>query len=229
MTMTIGFSNQPMLRLKQYTLDVQDLRGAWHVRHGIFGHVFSGIYTRIDQIFGLWGGLALLMFTSAQVLHMSWQQMAIAWSGLTVVAIVSMVAMVRFWAQVERLMWLVYSWAVLMLVGTAITNWGVFGYVGPILLNLCPLWLGLCAIGHGLTGWGIRSRTFLALTVVHAIATFTITQLGSWQYAATGLIIGGSLLLLTQLQWDMRPPIEYAVLTEQQQAFNQQQQALRAS
>lgn len=226
--MTIGFSNQPLLRSKQSILDVQDLRGAWHIRHRVFGFVFSSIYTRIDQIFGLWGGLALLIFTAAQVSHLSWQQMAIAWSGLTVGAIASMVVMVRFWARVERLMWLVYSWAGLMLVGIAITNWGVFGYVGPILLNLCPLWLGLCAIGHGLTGWGIRSRTFLALTVVHAIAACTITHLGPWQYATTGLIIGGSLLLLTQLQWDMRPPIDYAVLTEEQQIFNRQQEALRS-
>lgn len=226
--MTIGFSNQPLLRSKQHILDVQDLQGAWHVRHSVFGYVFSSIYTRIDQIFALWGGLAVLMFASVHVLHVSWQHMATAWSLLTVIAVISMVAMVRFWAQVERLMWLVYSWAVLMLVGTAITNWGVFGYVGPILINLCPLWLGLCAVGHGLTGWGIRSRTFMVLAAVHGSAAFAITQLGSWQYATTGLIIGGSLLLLTQLQWDMRPPIEYAVLTEKQQVFNRKQQALRS-
>ncbi|MEM1254785.1 MAG: hypothetical protein AAGI69_20300 [Cyanobacteria bacterium P01_H01_bin.21] len=227
--MTIGFSNEPLLRSKQHTLDVQDLRGAWHFRPSLFGYGFSSIYTRVDQVFALWGALALIMFASAQVLHASWQQMAVAWSGLTVVAVVGMVAMVRFWAKVERLMWLVYSWAMLMLLGTVITNWGVFGYVGPVLLNLCPLWLGLCAVGHGLTGWGIRSRTFLGLTVVHAIAALAITQLGTWQYAATGMLIGGSLLLLTQLQWDMRPPIKYAALTDEQQAFNRHQQQLRNS
>ncbi len=226
--MTIGFSNEPLLRSKQHELDLQDLRGAWHFRHSVFGYVFSSIYTRVDQVFALWGGMALLMFTSAQVLHASWQQLAMAWSGLTVISVVSMVAMVHFWARVERLMWLVYSWAALMVVGTVITDWGVFNYVGSVLLNLCPLWLCLCAIGHGLTGWGIRSRTFLGLAMLHAVAAFTVTQLGSWQYGVTGIVIGGSMLLLTQLQWDMRPPIEYAVLTNEQRDFNRQQRVLRS-
>ncbi|MFG6104228.1 hypothetical protein U2F10_18335 [Leptothoe sp. EHU-05/26/07-4] len=225
--MTIGFSNEPLLRSKQHDLDLQDLRGAWHFRHSVLGYAFSSIYTRVDQVFALWGALAVFMFASVQVSHASWQQLAIAWSGLTVIAVVGMVSIVRFWARVERLMWLVYSWATLMLVGTVITNWGVFGYVGPILINLCPLWLGLCAIGHGLTGWGIRSRTFLGLTVVHGVAAFTVTQLGTWQYGVTGAIIGGSLLLLTQLQWDMRPPIDYAVLTNEQRSFNHHQRKLR--
>ena len=225
--MTIGFSNEPLLRSKQQELDIQDLSGAWHFRYSILGQTFSSIYTRIDQIFALWGLMSVIIFTSAQVWHVSWQQLALGWSGLTVVGVFSMVAMVRFWARVERLMWLVYSWAALMLVGTAITDWGVFGYVGPVLVNLCPLWLGLCAVGYGLTGWGIRSRTFLGLTLLHVVAAFTVTQLGAWQYAATGLIIGGSLLLLTQLQWDMRPPIEYAMLSEEQQLFNRQQHLLR--
>lgn len=225
--MTIGFSNEPLLRSKQQSLDIQDLSGAWHFRYRILGQTFSSIYTRVDQIFGLWGLMALIIFTSAQVWHVSWQQLAMAWSGLTVIGALGMVSMVRFWAQVEQLMWLVYSWAALMLAGIAITDWGVFGYVGPVLLNLCPLWLGLCAVGYGLTGWGIRSRTFLGLTLVHVVATFIVTQLGPWQYAATGLIIGGSLLLLTQLQWDMRPPISYAVLSEEQQLFNRQQRLLR--
>ena len=226
--MTIGFSSEPLLRSKQHDLDVQDLQGAWHFRHTLFGYGFSSIYTRVDQVFVLWGGLALLMFASAQVVHASWQQLALMWSLLTVIGTMAMVAMVRFWARVEQLLWLVYSWAGLMLVGTAITDWGVFGYVGPVLINLCPLWLGLCAIGHGLTGWGIRSRTFLGLTAIHVLAAMTVSQFGAWQYPVTGLVIGGSLLLLTQLQWDMRPPIEYAVLSEQQRAFNRQQRVLRS-
>lgn len=226
--MTIGFSDEPLLRSKQHDLDVQDLRGAWHVRHSFLGYAFSSIYTRVDQVFGLWGGLALLMFASAQILHLDWQQLALAWSGLTIIGVVSMIAIVHFWARVEQLMWLVYGWAALVLVGMLITDWAVFGYGGLVLLNLCPLWLGLCTIGHGLTGWGIRSRTFLGLMVMHAVAMVTVTHLGAWQYVVTGLIIGGSMLLLTQLQWDMRPPIEYAVLDEQQREFNRQQRVLRS-
>ena len=167
------------------------------------------------------------MFAAAPVSRVGWQQLALAWSGLTVMGVASMVAMVSFWARVERLMWLVYSWSVLMLLGTAVTDWGVFGSVGPVLLNLCPLWLGLCAIGHGLTGWGMRSRAFLWLAGVHGSAALVITQLGSWQYVATGVIISGSLLVLAQLRWDMRPPINYALLSARQRAFNRQQQALR--
>ena len=215
--MTIGFSNQPMLRPKQYTLDIQELPGVWQFRHSVLGYA---IYTRVDQVCLLWGVLALLMFAAAPVSQVGWQQLALAWSGLTVMGVASMIAMVSFWARVERLMWLVYSWSVLMLLGTAVTDWGVFGSVGSVLLNLCPLWLGLCAIGHGLTGWGMRSRAFLWLAGGHGLAALIITQLGSWQYVATGVIISGSLLVLAQLRWDMRPPINYAFLSDRQQTFN---------
>lgn len=36
----------------------------------------------------------------------------------------------------------------------------------------------------------------------------------------TGFVIGASLLLLAQVQWDMRSPIDYAILTLKQKEFN---------
>jgi hypothetical protein len=48
-----------------------------------------------------------------------------------------------------------------------------------------------------------------------------------WQFLATGLVMAGSLLFLSEVQWDMRPPIEFNLLTLEQRQFNQEQHQLR--
>lgn len=50
-----------------------------------------------------------------------------------------------------------------MLVGTLLTDLGIFLNWGFVLLNLCPIWLGLSALGYLGTGWGSRNITKQAL------------------------------------------------------------------
>ncbi|PSF38330.1 hypothetical protein C7H19_04870 [Aphanothece hegewaldii CCALA 016] len=225
--MKISFLSEPILRRKQKTLDLQDLRGSWQINWKIRNiTLFSAIYTRIDQVFVIWGLISVIVFSVAQLLPFSWRDQAIAWSILTLVGVLSMITLTTFWAQVERLMWLVYFWVALMLVGMFVTDLGIYLNWGIVLLNLCPIWLGLSAIGYLGTGWGIQSRTFIILGIIHLLSIGYV-QYVTLPFLATGVIMGGSLLLLAQVQWDMRPPIDYSLLTQEEKAFNHNQHLLR--
>jgi hypothetical protein len=221
-------SAEPLFRPKQAALDVQDALGSWRLELKLgMNTLVSTIYTRIDQVFLVWGLLTLVMFTVGQLLPLSWIVQAIVWSFLTGLGTISMASLTFFWAKVESLVWLVYSWIALMVVGIALTDYGIFCHSGVILTNLCPLWLGLSAIGYAITGAGLRSRAFLFISVIHLCSIWFLPIVIAWQFLATGIVIGGSLLLLAQVQWDMRAPIAYAFLTEAEKAFNRQQQQLR--
>ena len=77
-------------------------------------------------------------------------------------------------------------------------------------------------------GLGMGSRTFLLVGGFHLCGIAVLPQMLGWQFLATGVLMAGSLLLLAEVQWDMRPPIEnYAFLTAEEQEFNRQQQHLR--
>jgi hypothetical protein len=223
--MTVSPSSPVLLRQKQAALDFQDLQGLLRLNWKI-GNIslFSGFYTRIDQVLILWGLICTGIFVTAQFLPISWYQQAIWWSVLAAIATVVMVMLTWFWVSVERLRWLVYGWVGLMCGGVALTDMGIFLGLGTILMYLCPLWLGVVAIGYFLTAWGVRSRAFLVMGAIHLAGIFLLPYCAGWQFLATGLIMGVSLLVLAELQWDMRSPIDnYNLLTPEQLLFNQQQ------
>ena len=226
--MTFFPDSSTVLRQKQEALDVQDLQGLLRLEWRI-GNIslFSGFYTRIDQVLILWGLICTGIFTTAQFFPMSWYQQAIDWSILTVIATFAMVILTWFWARVEKLRWLVYSWVALMGSGVAITDMGILLGWGTVLMYLCHLWLGITAIGYLFTAWGLRSRAFMSMAAIHLGGIFLLNYCSEWQFLATGLIMGISLLILAQLQWDMRAPIDSDFLTPEQKLFNQQQHQLR--
>jgi hypothetical protein len=226
--MTFFNPTEPIVRRKQTALDIQDRLGAWHINLK-FGKIrlFSTVYTPIDQVFLIWGLLTLVMFMVGQWLPISWATQAIVWSVLTIIGTGSMIGLTLFWARVESLVWLIHCWAGLMGIGIILTNMGIFWHWGVVLMYLCPIWLGLSALGYGLTSFALRSRTFLGMALIHLASIGVLPTVAAWQFLATGLIMGGSLLLLAQVQWDMRPPIEYVFLTESQKVFNAQQHQMR--
>ena len=226
--MTFFNSSQPVLRLKQEALDIQDLSGLLRI-HWKIGDItlFQTLYTRIDQVFALWGGITAFIFGIAQFYPISWTNQAIAWSVLTLMGTAVMAWMTWYWVKVEKLRWVVYCWSGLMLVGVALTDYGIFWGCGWILLNLCPIWLGLSAVGYLASGVGMRSRTFLITGLFHLIAIPILAITPGWQFLNTGVVMSGSLFLLSGIQWDMRSPIETNLLTAEQKAFNRQQHRLR--
>lgn len=223
-------TSEPILRFKQHDLDVQDLCGLLKIS-GRIGEktLFHRFYTRIDQVFLLWGIITGAIFITAHFFPISWHFQAILWSILTLLGSIIMVSLTRFWVTVEQLRWIVYLWIGLMVVGLAITDIGIFGAIPSILINLCPLWLALTAIGYLVMGIGMSSQTFILTGIVHLLAIPFLSYCVQWQFLVTGLVMMGCLLLLAELQWDMRSPIEYKVLTVEERAFNHQQQKLRQS
>lgn len=167
------------------------------------------------------------MFLTAQFLPVSWQTQAIVWTVFSSLATGIMVRWTRFWVSVERVEWVLDFWVFLMLAGLVMTDLGIFLVWTPVLCNLCPLWLGLSALGYFANGLAVRSRAIIAISIFHLLAVLALLYVEGWQFLLTGLIMAASLLLLAQLQWDMRLPICYTLLTPQQKQFNQQQQRLR--
>jgi len=228
----MGYFNlsEPTLRCKQTALDVQDLRGLWRI-HWQIGNVqiFSALYTRIDLVFITWGLISILVFLTAQFFPVNWSIQAIVGSLLTAIGCYMTVILPWFWVRVEQLRWVIYTWVLLILAGIILTNLGIFiGWV-QILPYLCPIWLGLSAIGYFCTALGLRSRAFILAGLIHLLGTTIVVYAEGWRFALTGLIIASTLFFLAELQWDMRLPMDSPVLTPEQQQFNQKQRHLRSS
>lgn len=219
---------QPLLREKQQDLDFQDLQGLLRIDAKIGKiTIFSGFYTRIDQVFIVWALICAVMFISAQFLLVSWQTQAIIWSTLSAIGTLGMTLLTWFWVGVERLRWLVYSWVLLMLSGVVLTDLGIFLGWAQVLINLCPMWLSLCALGYSITAAAVRSRAFVLMAIAHLLGIGILPLCPGWQFLGTGLVMSISLLLLAEMQWDMRPPIEYSLLSPEHKQFNREQQQQR--
>lgn len=226
--MTYFNSTEPILRNKQEALDFQDRQGLLRLHLKIADKtLISTFYTRIDQVFVLWGLICATIFLTAQFIPISWVIQAKLWSMLTLIGTAGMVVLTHFWVKVERLRWLLYCWTLLMLTGVTLTDLSIFQGWGNILMHLCQMWLGLSAVGYICTGLGMRSRAFTIASIVHLLGIIFLPYVGGWQFLTTALVMAGSLLLFAEIQWDMRPPIDYNLLTLEQKQFNEKQYQLR--
>lgn len=199
------FNNSvPPLRRKQAPLNIHELEeGLWLVNWQI-GKIklYSNFYTRIDQAFIIWGLLLIPMFATAQFLPIGWDLQAGLWSILSFIGTVAMVYWSTYWVKRRQVIWILYCWVLLMLLGVVLTDLGIFLGWGEILLNLCPLWLGLCALGYLCTGLAVRSRTLIFTGVVHVLGIFILPYSGGWQFLTTGSLMVICLLLLAEFEWD---------------------------
>lgn len=220
---------EPILRRKQEALDVQDRCGLWRIRWQVSQRIlFSGFYTRIDQAFLLWAMITGTIFCSAQYLPLDWRVQACIWSPLTVIGTLIMVTLTHFWVRVERLRWVLYFWVALMLSGLLLTNLSIFLVWGTVLSHLCPLWLSLSALGYLVMGLGLRSRTFLLNALFHLLIVGLLPAFDGFQFVVTGIVMASSLLLLAEVQWDMRAAIDdLDVLTPEEIQINLEQRRLR--
>ena len=220
---------EPIFRPKQKELDYQDRQGLLKFSITIKNStLLSSFYTRIDQVFVLWGLISAVIFFTAQFAPIDWITQAIFWSIITLIGTAIMGFLTYFWVQVERLRWVLYTWALLMLGGVIVTDCAILYGWGQVLMNLCPMWLALSAIGYICTGVGMRSRAFIVSGIFHVLGIAVLPYFMGWQFLVTGLIVTLNLLVFAETQWDMRPPIKnYNLLTEEQAKFNRQQYLLR--
>ncbi len=193
----------PVFSRKKSAFAIQDLPGLWRVHWELFGiTILSTFYTRHDQACLLWGVTSIGIFITAQFITLSWTTQAALASALTLLGIAGTLCLTWYLTKVETLSWILYSWAGLMGIGILLTDLGIFLGWGQILMHICPLWLGLSAIGYGVMGVGMRSRAFLLVSLLHLLTIGLLPYLNPWQPLVTGLIISGSVFLIAELQWD---------------------------
>jgi hypothetical protein len=226
--MTFFNASEPWLRPKQTALDVQDLEGLWIIRLKL-GRLtlICSHYTRIDQIFMFWSVVAALIFFAAQFTSLSWTLQAWLWSVLSLGTGLVMAVWSWRWTEIEQLRWLIWLWLGVVAAGVGLTDYSIFAHWGMIMGHLCQLWLGLCMVGYLLTGIGLQSRSLCVVSLLHGLGLLLLPWVSSYQFLTTGLIIGSTLLVLGECQWDMRPPTTFANLTASQLEFNMQQHGLR--
>jgi hypothetical protein len=214
----------PVLRTKQEERGIHDQHGLINLNLTIAGiPLISSSYTRLDQTCLLWAVTCFLIFFMGQWSPVNWLSQSICWSVLTLLVTSAMIALTHYWAKVEQLRWALYTWVGLILLGLGLGDLAMVLGWWPILIHLCSFWLGMCAIGYFVTGAGLGSRAFLCIGVLHTMAIPIVMVYSQWQCLLTGMVLGGTLFLLAQWQWDMRPPQESPYLTEAEMAFNRQQ------
>lgn len=227
--MTFFNASEPILRRKQHELDFQDLQGLQQFRWRVGSKtLLKTSYSRIDQVFLLWGLLTAAMFVTAQFLPLDWSTQAALWTVLTLIGTVAMIGLSWFWVVVERVTWLVSSWVLLIVGGLALTDYSIFTAWGDVMLHLGSLWLVISALGYVITGCSLRSRALVLAGIVHLFSAAVVFYICDWQFLLTGIVMAGSLLLLGESQWDMRPPIDYR-LSEAQKQFNREQHSRRSA
>ncbi len=201
--MTFFNPNAPLLSQKQDVLELPDIPGLWRC-HWQVGDLtlVSTFYTPLDQVCLIWGVISLVIFATAQFFPISWMTQAVWWSVLSLIGTGMMVALTPSWLRTDGLGWVIDSWVALMLLGLIVTDLSIFLGWGEVLMHLCPLWMGLVALGYVGTGLGMRSRTVLLTGLVHLLSMAILPYLGAMQFLATGIIMGGSSILLAVFQWD---------------------------
>ena len=212
--MTFFNYSVPLLRRKQLNIEGQDLEGLWQVQFPLGKERFySKFYTCLDRACLLWSLLLIPMFGTAQFFPVSWMLQAGLWSVLSLGGTAAMVSMTYSWVKIERLTWVLYGWVILMLLGLLLTDLGIFLGWEKVLPNLCHLWLGISGIGYLGTGFAVRSRALLATSFFHLSGILILPYTTGLSFLFTGTLMVFSLLVLAELQWDMRHPINYPTLT----------------
>jgi len=148
----------------------------------------------------------------AQFLPLSWTIQAGLATGLTGIGSLAMAWLAWRYTHLDQLAWILYTWLVLMVVGTVLTDLSVWNGWGTLLIRLCPLWLGLCGIGYFVTALGMRSRLILLYSALHFGAIALLPFFLPYQLLLTGTVISGSVILLAELQWDSNGVCDYQSL-----------------
>ncbi len=214
--------SEPLLPPYTETVGMQDLNGLLkaHVKQQKAAHPWLArllrfpwrslnfSFSQLDQAFWIWGAIALAIFSLAQFSTLSWMTQSLLDAALTGIGIISTSKLTWRLACSERLKWVVCLWAVLMMVGMIATAYGIFCSSSPgavlILLNLCPLWLGLCALGYLAMSIGLQSRCFGAASWVHGAAIAALSFDPHHQFLTTGLVMALTLFFFSVVPWDMR-------------------------
>lgn len=202
--MALNPPTQPILQRKQGESHETDREGILKFcLHYNGSPIISNFYTRVDQVFLVWGLITAVIFCTAQFLNLRWSDQAVLWSALTLVGAWCTVHLSWCWVSLESLRWVVYLWVGLIIGGIGLTNLSILGGVWELMPYLCWVWLIVSALGYLTTAWGLRSRAFLWNGFLHLASVAGLPFVNNWQFLFTGLVTAGSLFLFAEVQWDM--------------------------
>lgn len=195
----------PLIRGKHLHPDIYRDRELYFVDFRLGKYRFhSTFYTKIDQTCLIWGVLVIPIFGVGQFSTVDWLIQAIVWTVISLLGLCGMVGLTQSWVRSKRLSWLLHSWVILIIGGLLLTNLSIFLRCGRLLSHVCALWLILCAMGYLLSGLALRSRAFLATSLLHLVTVFFLPYVSGWQIIFTGMAIAIPLLILAEFQWDMQ-------------------------
>jgi hypothetical protein len=195
----------PLMRCKQIHAGIYSDHELWLIDWQLGPHrVYSNIYTGADQACLAWAIFVFPIFIVGQFLPLDWRIQAISWTVISLIGVLMMLHLAKRWAKKRCVSWLLYCWSSLILMGLIVTNLGIFWGWGRVLINLCSLWLGICAVGYCCTGIALHSRAFIATSLIHWLAILLLPYVSGLQFLFTGTVIVFFLLLLAEFQWDMR-------------------------
>jgi hypothetical protein len=203
----------PILTRKPSVLETPASPGNWRVQWQLRNYLlWSSCYTRHDQACLCWGFITASIFSIAQFLPINWTTQALIASSLTGLSSFGMAWLTWRYTHVDQLAWILYTWLLLMLIGSALTNLSLWYSWSHILILLCPLWLAICGIGYLITALGMRSRLILLCSAIHFLTIFLLPFVGIWQILLTGIVISASVTALSELQWDSNGVCNYQTL-----------------
>lgn len=193
----------PVISKKKSALEIAPAPGLLRI-HWQIGEftIHSSFYTKHDQACLLWSLLSGSIFVIAQFLPVSWITQAIFASGVTLVGIAGMIYLTWYLTAERRLAIVLFAWAGLMLLGAIVTDLSILLSWLPVLTHICAFWLSLSTIGYLITAIGMRSRAFFLAALLHLVAIGILPYVASWQPLTTGIVIGCSVYLIAELQWD---------------------------
>lgn len=192
-----------IFQLKQSLVDPVDRHGVIKIQFGQPNNAFISTYlTRLDQALIAWSVATAAIFWVAQFNLLDWHTQAILWSVLSCIVILISGKLTWFWVTTRNQRWIFYSWALLVIAGLGLTDYGIWQGWGMVLRHLCALWLGLSAIGYMLTGVGIKAPALMLIGLVHVCAIPGLSFLPIHQFLLTGTIMSVSLFFLAVFHWD---------------------------
>ncbi|WP_179228591.1 hypothetical protein [Leptolyngbya ohadii] len=195
----------PLLRCKSVCSESYADQKVWFVDWRIGKYCpYSSVYTRADQACIFWAVLVLPIFAVGQFSALDWTVQAILWTIASLFGLFLMVYLAKDWAKNKHVVWLLYCWSILIIAGLFLTDLGVFLRSSRVLGNLCSLWLAISSVGYLCSSVALHSRAFCVTGIIHLSAIWILPYMGGFQFLFTGTTMVFFLLILAELQWDMK-------------------------